>query len=50
MSAVGVGVGSKFVSDNVMLDVLGEHTPHVCQLNPEVAWTARPLGVTAEAR
>lgn len=38
MSAVGKGVISRFLSDNAMLDVLGPHTPHVCQLHPQVEW------------
>ncbi len=41
MSAVGKGVVSKFLSDNAMLDVLGEHTPHICQLNPKVEWSTQ---------
>ena len=42
-----VGTQTKFVSDNVMLDVLGEHTPYRCQLNPRVEWITRDSAVPA---
>ncbi len=41
--ASAVGTKTKHVSDPVMLDVLGEHTPLISQLSPKVEWT------TAEA-
>jgi lipopolysaccharide transport system ATP-binding protein len=40
-----IGAAAKYVSDNVMLDVLGEHTPTVAFLNPQVEWVARNTGV-----
>ena len=39
--ASAVGSGTKFLSDTVMLDVLGEHTPLVSLLNPQVEWSVR---------
>jgi len=42
-----VGSGTKFVSDNVMLDVLGEHTPLICQLNPQVEWSTQSSALSA---
>ena len=42
-TASGVGTETKYVSDHVMLDVVGEHTGVRALLNPSVEWIAREV-------
>jgi len=48
--ASAVGTKTKHVSDQVMLDVLGDPSPFISQLSPRVEWSTSEAQLTASGR